>query len=129
MQAQEYVDPGSAQLKREAAGASANTGHVLHTEPLYGRKQPAANISLPGASSGTTSKAAAHSGATAKSLNAIQMVNNMQSNQQLGKFNNPNEYLEDAGSRNGQSAAAGQGSGQGSGARVSSKDAARKKKS
>jgi len=107
----EYIDQSPGSLKREAPGTSTNPSHVIHTDHLYSRKQPATNLALPGAANGQSSKGATHAGTTAKSLNVIQMTNNMQSNQQLGKYSNPNEYTEDVGSRNGQSGAGGQGNG------------------
>ena len=64
-------------MKREGHGTSANPSHLIHTDHLYSRKQPATNIVLPGATNGSSSKVGAHSGTTAKSLNVIQMASNM----------------------------------------------------
>ena len=66
----EYVDQSPGSLK-------ANPNHVIHTDHLYSRKQPATNLVLPGATNGPSSKGATHAGTTAKSLNVMQMTNNM----------------------------------------------------
>lgn len=73
----EYIDQSPGSLKREAPGTSTNPSHVIHTDHLYSRKQPATNLALPGAANGQSSKGATHAGTTAKSLNVIQMTNNM----------------------------------------------------